>query len=131
MTTAEVKAWFSRYLDAFAAYGREESDPRSLLEYYAVPLLLAIEDRFVALQNENQIEVEGQQQVSDLVEAGYDHSETLASEITVLNGAAALYRGEFSRNRRDGSEIGRLAATYLITKGTAGTRISAIAVHAA
>jgi len=61
--------------------------------------------------------------------AGYDHSEVLDFELTVLNSASALYRGVFSRQRSDGSEISRLTATYLVTDGPVGRRISVLAVH--
>ena len=42
---------------------------------------------------------------------------------------AALYRGTFSLRRSDGNEINRLTATYLVTDGPAGRRISVLAVH--
>jgi len=45
--------------------------------------------------------------------------------------SAALYRALLSRERGDGSEIGRLRVTYLITDGSAGRRISALLVHSA
>lgn len=61
--------------------------------------------------------------------ADYDHTEVLSSEVTVLNSTSALYRGAFSRQRSDGSEISRLTVTYLVTGGPAGRRISALAVH--
>jgi hypothetical protein len=41
----------------------------------------------------------------------------------------ALYRGMFSRHRSDGVEISRLTATYLVTDGEVGRRISVLAVH--
>ena len=59
----------------------------------------------------------------------YSRSETLGFEVTVLNSTSALYRGTFSRQRSDGGEISRLAATYLVTDGAAGRRISVLAVH--
>jgi hypothetical protein len=61
--------------------------------------------------------------------ADYDHSEVLDFEVTVLNATSALYRGSFSRQRSDGGEISRLTATYLVTDGPVGRRISALAVH--
>jgi hypothetical protein len=61
--------------------------------------------------------------------ADYHHSDLLGSEVTVLNATSALYRGAFSRRRADGSEIGRLTVTYLVTDGTVGRRTSALALH--
>jgi hypothetical protein len=53
------------------------------------------------------------------------------SDVTVLNTTTALYRGTFSRQRSDGGEINRLIATYLVTEGITGRRISVLAVHSA
>jgi hypothetical protein len=61
--------------------------------------------------------------------AAYDRSQILGSEVTVLNARSALYRGTFSRQSVDGAEISRLTATYLVTDGAAGRRISVLAVH--
>jgi hypothetical protein len=43
----------------------------------------------------------------------------------------SLYRALLSRERGDGSEIGRLRVTYLITDRSAGGRISALLDHSA
>lgn len=53
------------------------------------------------------------------------------SDVTVLNTTTALYLGTFSRRRSDGGEINRLTATYLVTDGVTGRRISVLAVHSA
>lgn len=124
-----VSQWFGEYLDAFAACGRGESDTASLLVYYGVPLLLTTDDGFSALPSEDQVVAAVQQQVDGMLAASYARSEILDSEVTVLNSTSALYRGTFSRQRSDGSEIGRLSATYLVTDGPTGRRISALAVH--
>jgi hypothetical protein len=70
-----------------------------------------------------------QQQVDEMLAAGYGRSEVLDSEVTVWNSTSALYRGTFSPQRNDGSEINRVAASYLVTDGAAGRRISVLAVH--
>jgi hypothetical protein len=64
-----------------------------------------------------------------LRDAGYDRSETIASELSVVNARTALYAAEFSRWRADRSELGQLAATYLTTVGIEGRRISALIVR--
>jgi len=125
---SDVSRWFGEYLDAFAACGRGESDTASLLVYYGVPLLLTTDDGLLALTSGDQVVAAVQQQVDGMRAAGYDHSEILDFEVTVLNARSALYRGSFSRRRR-GGEIGRLTATYLVTDGSIGRRISALAVH--
>jgi hypothetical protein len=70
-----------------------------------------------------------QAQVDGMRAAGYHRTEILDREITALNSTSALYRGTFSRQRSDGSEISRVTATYLVTDGPPGRRISVLAVH--
>jgi hypothetical protein len=130
MRAADAGAWLDDYLSAFAALGRDElDDPRLLLDYYAVPLLVTTDDAALALTSEDDVLDAVRRQIAGLRDAGYDRSETIRSELCVLNARTALYAAEFSRRRADGSEIGRLAATYLITFGTRGRRISALIVR--
>jgi hypothetical protein len=129
MDNSEVGRWFGEYLDVFAACGRGERDTAALLAYYGVPLLVTTDDGLFALTTDDQVVAVVRQQVDGMRAAAYDRSEILDSEVTVLNSASALYRGTFSRQRSDGSEINRLTMTYLVTDGPAGRRISAFAVH--
>ena len=126
---SKVSRWFSEYLDAFAACGRGERDTASLLAYYGVPLLLTTDDGSFSLTSEDQVVAAVGQQIDGMRAAGYDRSEVLSSEVTVLNSRSALYRGAFSRRRADGGEINRVAVTYLVTDGPAGRRIAVLAVH--
>lgn len=129
MDNSDVSRWFGEYLDAFAACGRGERDTASLLAYYGVPLLLTTDDGLFALTSDDQVVAAAQQQVDGMRAADYDHSEVLDSEVTILNSTSALYRGTFSRQRSDGGEISRLTATYLVTDGSIGRRMSALAIH--
>ena len=124
-----VSRWFGEYLDAFAACGRGEQATSSLLAYYGVPLLLTTDGGFVALTSDDQVVAAVQQQVDGMRATGYQRTEILGSEVTVVNSTSALYRGTFSRQGSDGGEISRLTATYLVTDGAAGRRISVLAVH--
>jgi hypothetical protein len=124
-----VTRWFGEYVDAFAACGRDQRDTRSLLRYYGVPLLLASDDGFAALASEDAVVAAIQHQLDGMRAAGYARTETLAAEVAVLNSTSALYQATFSRQRSDGREIARLTATYFITDGKPGRRISALAVH--
>jgi hypothetical protein len=126
---SDVSRWFGEYLDVFAACGRGERDTASLLAYYGVPLLLTTDEGFFALTSDDQIVAALQQQVDGMRAAAYDRSEVIDFEITVLNSTSALCRGTLARQRSDGGEIGRLTATYLVTDGPVGRRISALAVH--
>jgi hypothetical protein len=127
----DVRRWFGDYLEAFAACGRGEQETASLLAYYGVPLLITTDAGFFPLSTGDQVVAAVQQQVDGMRAAGYDRSETLDSEVTVLNSTSALYKATFSRQRRDGTEVGRLTATYLVTDGPAGRRLSVLAVHGA
>ena len=109
--------------------GRGERGTASLLAFYGVPLLLTTDGGFFALTSDDQVVAAVQQQVDGMRAAAYDRSEVLGSDVTVLNSTSALYRGTFSRQGSDGGEISRLTATYLVTDGTAGRRISVLAVH--
>ncbi len=68
-------------------------------------------------------------QIDDMRAAGFDRSDELAAETTVLNGTCAIHSGRFARYRADGTEINRFDSTYLITDGPAGRRISALVIH--
>jgi hypothetical protein len=125
----EVTRWFGAYLDAFAACGRGDKDTAALLGFYGVPLLLTTDAGFFALTSDDQVVAVLRQQVDEMRARAYGRTEVLGSEVTVLNSASALYRGIFSRQRGDRSEIGRLTATYLVTDGPVGRRISALLVH--
>jgi hypothetical protein len=127
----DVNRWFGEYLDAFAACGRGESETASLLDYYGVPLLITTDDGFYALTTDKQVVASIQPQVDGMRAASYSHTEIVDSEVTLLNEPSALYRATFSRRRSDDSEINRLAATYLVTDGVAGRRISVLAIHTA
>lgn len=95
-----------------------------------MPLVVATNDAARALTGAEDVTGFARQQVDGMRAASYDHTETIDYEVTTLNATGALYRGDFARQRADGSEIGRLGVTYLITDGPVGLRISALAIHA-
>ncbi len=127
--SSDASRWFGEYVEAFAACGRGEKDTAMLLAYYGVPLLLTTDDGFFALTSGDQVVAAVQPQVEGMRAAGYARTEILGSEIAVLNSTSALYRGTFSHRRGDDGEIRRFTATYLVTDGAAGRRISVLAVH--
>jgi NTF2-like protein (DUF6841) len=127
---ADVRRWFDEYLRAFGACGRGDTDElRPLLAYYGMPLLLSTDDAAVALTSEDEVLNALRRQVDGMRADGYDRSDTLSSHFTAINRTSVLHAAEFSRRRADGSEIGRLRGTYLITTGAGGRRISALVVH--
>lgn len=70
-----------------------------------------------------------QQRVDQLRATSYDRSEVLDFEVSFLNSTFTLFRQTFSRQRSDGSEISQLTATYFVTIGPIGRRISALALQ--
>ena len=132
MDVGDTREWFEEYVRVYEARGRGASDDISrLMDYYGVPLLLTTEATAVALMTEQDILAAVHNQISGMRAAGYDRSETLDSETTSINATTALHTAAFSRRRADGSEIGRIRATYLIIDSERGRRISALAVHTA
>ena len=125
----DVSQWFGEYLDAYAACGRGERDTAELLVYYGVPLLVTTDDGFFALTSDDQVLAVMRHQIDGMRVAGYARSEAIGSEVTVLNSVSALYRGTYSWQQGDGTEIRRVTLSYLVTDGPAGRRISALRVH--
>jgi len=131
MDEKDLRRWFSEYLEAFAACCLGRADASSLLAYYGVPILLTLDAAYLALTSAEQVVATLEPQVEGLRAAQYARSETLELGVTALNAKSALLRGTFSRRRADGSEINRVTATYLVTDGAPGRRISVLAVESA
>ena len=130
MDDVALRSWFDQYLATFAAGARGECDDvNEVLDYFAVPLLVTGDDAAHAFRTAEEVKGFARRQVERLRAVNYDHSETLDADVITLNATSALYRAAFARERADGSEIGRLGVTYLITNGSGGLRISALAVH--
>ncbi len=59
------------YLDVFAACGRGENEPATLLAYYGVPLSLSTDDGFVALTTDAAVVSMAQRQVEGMRASEY------------------------------------------------------------
>lgn len=129
MDADEVERWFGEYTAVFAAAGRGEREPADVLAFYDVPLLLSTDAGAVSLPEEAAVIGMVTQQVEAMLSSGYETSEILQAQTTVVNASTALYAGAFSRRRADGTEINRVEATYLIITRAGGPRISALLVH--
>lgn len=129
MDAGDVRHWFDEYLAAFEACGRGESEAPSLLAYYGVPLLITSDAGSFTMTSDDQVVAFVRRHIDGLRAAAYGRSETLEANVTLLNRTSALYRATFCRRRHDGDEIGRLTATYLVTDGERGRRISVLSVH--
>jgi hypothetical protein len=127
---AGVQRWYASYLDDFGALARgDRDDAPLLLDHYAVPLLIVTDGATTVLADEQQVVAHVQAQLQDLRPLGYDRSELLDSDTAVLNSRCATHRARVRRVRGDGTEIVQLEATYLVTRGPQGHRISVIVVH--
>jgi hypothetical protein len=126
----EIRAWYEEYVRTFTACARGEADdPRALLRYYGIPLLFTTDEAARVLLTEHEVLDAARGQIERLRAAGYDRSELLGSEMMALNATSVIHKAEFSRQRANGSEIEHLRATYLITEGSDGRRMFALAVH--
>ncbi|GAA5118425.1 hypothetical protein GCM10023320_22420 [Pseudonocardia adelaidensis] len=130
MEADEARRWFDSYLADFIALGRGDlDDVRRILDHYGVPMLISTDAGTTVLTDAEQVHAVARQQVDGMRAAGYDRSEELTGETTVLNRTCAVHRARFARLRADGTEISQLEATYVITDGAGGRRVSAIIVH--
>jgi hypothetical protein len=126
----EALAWFQGYLDAVAAAANDPlEDPRRLLEFYAVPLVLSGDAGARVFATEADVITFVTDLTDSLRPLHYSHSETLDGDLVEVNRCTWLYRAEFSRRRTDGTEIERVGATYFIARGQSGLRIFAVAIH--
>ena len=93
-----------------------------MVGYYGAPLVLTTDDVLMSLGTSGEVVAWLQTQVDGMLAASYDHTEILASDVTVLNRNTAALRAELSRRRMDSDEINQMTVTYLITRTSAGFR---------
>jgi hypothetical protein len=127
LDTAAVGRWFEDYLEVFAACARGDRPLDELLARYAVPLTVTTDDGAVTLATADQLAAMMQGQLDGLRAQGYRRTTGLSAEVSVLNGASALYRGSFIRHDADGAELGRPVVTYLLIESDAGMQIAVMA----
>ena len=129
LDTAAVSRFIEGYFGAFAACARGEGDMALLLGHFGVPMVVTSDEGVVTLMTDDEAAAVMQSQVDGLRAFGYDHTQVLQSEVTVLNGASALYRATLSRRRADRGEIDCPTVTYLVIDDVAGPRIALLAAH--
>jgi hypothetical protein len=132
MDESALRDWLAAYLEAFAACASgAEPDVSTLLDYYAVPLLVTSDDFCVSLQSADEVVRGVGGEVERLRAAGYRRSEPVETSLHVLNATTALYRATFSRRGPDDAELDRATVTYLVCDVAAGRRIAGLLVHGA
>jgi hypothetical protein len=126
---SEIRDWFQGYLDAFGATVNDAAESGGMLNFCAVPLIVAGNEEAQVLTSEEDVLALMQGTASALQSDHYSHSELLDSHLIEINRSTTLFRGEFSRRRVDGTEIQRIGAFYLMARSVSGLRIFALAPH--
>ena len=129
MDASAVDRWFGEYLEDFAAVARGEQQVDVLLERYAVPLLITVDDSVVQMPSAQDVTRVVGAQLDKLRSESFATSVHVSGETTVLNAASAIRREVLSRRRLDSREVDRVEMTYLITDAGRGPRIAVMAVH--
>lgn len=129
MEAHALKDWYDEYLATFVACARGEADVRSLLGYYAAPVIVTSDDGAVTLSTDEAVAAVLQGQLDGLRTQGYHSARILNFDATVLNSSSAIIRLSVSRRDRRGAEIGAPSITYLVTEQADGPRFSVLAAH--
>ena len=129
MDASAVDRWFSQYLEDFEAVARGERQVDALLERYAVPLLITVDDSVVQMPSPEEVTRVVGAQLDKLRSESFARSVKVSGETTVLNAASAIRREVLSRRRHDSTEVDRVEMTYLIINAGQGLRIAVMAVH--
>ena len=125
----DVRDWFAGYLDAFTSLARgARTDSEALLAFYGVPLVMLSEERCSALMDRSAVIGAVQTLVAGLRRVDYAGSIVHRLDVRPLNARAAIINGIFSRYDREGGELERLGATYLVAKTDDGWRFTSIVV---
>ncbi len=124
-----VSRWFDEYLDTYAACARGDRGMAALLRHYSVPMIVSSDAGVISLMTDDEATAVMQSQLDSLRASGYQRTEVLHSEVSLLNSTCALYRATLSRRNVDGGEIDCPTITYLIVDDLAGLRIAVLAAH--
>ena len=85
LDAATVNRWIDEYLEAFGACTRGDRDMSVLLSRYGVPLIITTDDGVITLMTDDEAAAVMQSLVDGLRANGYDHTDVLHSEVSVLN----------------------------------------------
>ncbi len=99
------------------------------MPYYGVPLLLTTDDVIVSLGTVDEVAAWLQSQADATSAVGYNHTETLASDVAIFNRNTAVHHAGFSRQRADSTKINQMWVTYVITRESEGLHISTLVLH--
>ena len=130
MDGPEVDSWFADYLNAFGAVVRGEREVVELLQWYAVPLTITLDDAVVQMATADELVAVVGNQVRQLQAGGFSRSVESFGSTTLVNPFTALRREKLARRRTDDSVIDEVEMTYVIVSANVGgPRITLMAVH--
>ena len=90
MDEVDIRRWFDSYLADFVALGRGDTDDVGrMLNHYGVPMLLSTDAACMVLTDETQVLAAAKQQIDGMRSAGYDRSDELAADTTIVNRTCA------------------------------------------
>ena len=107
----------SGYYDAFV------NDPIAAAAYYGEPALIVLANEVLAFPTRKEVVAFLTRGRSDLRARGYLTTKMSESRIKRLSESTALYGTIAIRMKTDGTELERVASTYLLHKGSAGWKI--------
>ena len=126
-SASDVRKWYDRYLDTFTSLAAgERDDLDALLAYFAVPLAILTEDRYLALSTRDAVLSTMQALIGRLRQANYAGSTVHRLDVRSLNARAVFIDGAFSRHDRRGNELERFGTAYLAVKTDEGWRFTSI-----
>jgi hypothetical protein len=108
-TIAELKKFVTRYAEGFAG------DPAVTVGFYAEPMIYVDADAVSVLATRQDQVAFVEEMQRRLRPSGFAHTTVERCEVLLLKPTVALCRIAGIRHRADGSEIERIAATYVLT----------------
>lgn len=108
---------YKAYIDGFMR------GPAAAAACWGVPALFVLPERVIAMQTHADLEGFYAATLSRLKSSGYSHSDFIRRSLKLLNEKTALYGTSFVRMKTDGTELERLATTYLFRNDGSGWKI--------
>lgn len=129
MSDNEFREWFQSYLAVFAGGDANSRSFESLLDYYAVPLVVTTPEGVLTLTSRQQVGATIRHQLDGLRGQDYASTALLRFDVREFNAHSASLSTVLQRSRADGTPLETLAMTYLVTGSPTQRTISMMAVE--
>ncbi|MDA0821024.1 MAG: DUF4440 domain-containing protein [Proteobacteria bacterium] len=106
-----IRKLYADYLSTF-----HRLDPGAVAMFYAQPCLFITDRSTILMQNNTEVAQLFEQIIADLVSQDYDHSVVDNLQVELLSEHLADLKGLAIRYRKDGRELERAGATYILRK---------------